>query len=358
MSSFSLKSFLLTAVALLPVVFANTELVDENMEALKTKNPVFGDFDFFDTRHPRGGLEGLPAARYTKHEMPWGTVPNFCLEYATQQKDGKPYCENIYALEVYEVEYDDCPGHTIPMCRCPDAPLSIDDLSYDLGKIPIKARQWVTSVTARPSHTGDPEHCDAAAPLRGIWMNGNCKRKENFWFHEVAHILDHAALPRTEPDRWYWSEQAQWRNTVIGAADCVPDNYSLTGWAESFAQFAVLAAYHHNVQDLYEAFPGDELNCLGYPLDLVIELTRNLFAPNQVCDESIHEHDEYSEYVCMGPQARAQGACEDVPDWQGPFYRGNETAVQAALETYQNDVNHVWGSSTKSLNRRRRALRV
>ncbi|KAK4166876.1 hypothetical protein QBC43DRAFT_286263 [Cladorrhinum sp. PSN259] len=354
MASFlSIKSLLVTTVALFSSAFAQSQtgLIDEKLVNLKSKQILFGGLDALDDIPSGGGLRGRPAVPFTKHEVPWGTIPSQCLMWGPitgNSSIGLPgeRCKDIYTMEVYQVEYDDCPGHTFTFCRCADSPMSIDELGDELSKIPFKARQWVTTVSAEAHESQQPNSCTAAAFGTHIWINGNCKGFQRLWFHEFGHVLDRAVLQRTEKGSYWWSDEARWRNTVLGGADCLPSNYSTNTWPDNFAEFVAVAAYHHLVKDVYKTFRANLLECLEFPLDLTIELTRELFAPKgkQVCDEAAHSNLKDLTYVCMGPGARAQGACEDVPDWEGHSAddtEEDEYIPQTALETFQSDMSHV-----------------
>ncbi|KAK3987342.1 hypothetical protein QBC44DRAFT_246203 [Cladorrhinum sp. PSN332] len=270
------------------------------MEALKdeARTERFSGLEFLNTRGLHGGLKGFPPVVSFKHQVPPGKIPKVCLDHAQGKLEGtdEPHC-TVDQLEVFEVEYNDCPGRTIPICRCANAPMTIDGMAEDLSKVPPKAREWVKSLSARPNRSGQ---CSAAAGNDHLFFTGDCSNNLAVYLHEVGHALDCAALRSDDADgKPCWSDKDLWRKAVVEEGTCVPDGYAKNVWGDNFAQFSVMAAYHHRVQDVYQNFAGDGgLECMKNALNLAIEVTKDLLAPHvQTCDEGSGFDDNAKEYV-------------------------------------------------------------
>ncbi|KAK4220474.1 hypothetical protein QBC38DRAFT_505706 [Podospora fimiseda] len=351
MSSFSIKTILFAAATLAPFARADTQWVDADMKKLKDedRHERFKGLQFLGSRGPHGGLNGLPVVQSFKHPVPSGKIPFRCLDFAKEKVEGtnQPHC-NMDQLEVFEVEYTDCPGRSIPICRCKNAPMTIEKIAEEFSKVSPKARQWMKSISARPGGS-----CSASASGDHMFFNGDCGGDGAVYLHEVGHALDCAALKDDNGDgKKCMSDKDLWRQAVIEEDTCVPDNYAKNVWGDNFAQFSVMAAYHHRVQDIYESFAGDGgLECLRNGLNLAIEMTRNIFAREyQTCDEHSGFDDKAKEYVCTTSEARAQGHCDGIPDLPAPGADNAETLVstelfgmsQRDLEIFRGDMAHVW----------------
>ncbi|KAK4170151.1 hypothetical protein QBC43DRAFT_282746 [Cladorrhinum sp. PSN259] len=95
-------------------------------------------------------------------------------------------------LEVFDVNYGDCPGYANVICRCNDSPRSIWDVADDLGRVPVKARQWINHVSAF-----NAPKCSAYSGGNRIAILGNCVGRASVPIHEVAHSLDGWAVHTT-----------------------------------------------------------------------------------------------------------------------------------------------------------------
>ncbi|KAK3985817.1 hypothetical protein QBC44DRAFT_373682 [Cladorrhinum sp. PSN332] len=122
---------------------------DPQLLRLNHKPSFFTGLNVLNTAEPCGGLNGVcvPPGSHFKR-LPWGTIPQFCFENATQALLGdQRYC-SPYDVEVYEVTYNDCADHPVVMCRCHNASVSIHQMLHDFGKVPVKARQYIRSLKA------------------------------------------------------------------------------------------------------------------------------------------------------------------------------------------------------------------
>jgi len=182
-----------------------------------------------------GGLPAIPAPSYTRTRWAWGTVPEACYFEATQNNKCNPY-----DLEVYDVTYNDvslpyltksrclkhtdlcllvffqCTGMPITICRCNNSPMSIDQLTQAVAKLPVKGRQWTSYVS---SFVGNG--CGAHARGMNIAIMGTCQ--QSAFFHELGHVLDLWALGTNGQS--YWSAGPTWPGIVL-MGQCVATYYS------------------------------------------------------------------------------------------------------------------------------------
>jgi hypothetical protein len=127
------------------------------------------------------------------------------------------------------------------VCRCNNAQISIDTLAQKIGRIPVKARQWISHWTAFPA-----TYCNAWYSNGQVTILGDCTA-QSVYFHEVGHGMDQYVAG---PWNNYYSNSQEWKDKVA-AGTCVPDNYAKASWQENYAQVAVMAAYHANVQSIW-----------------------------------------------------------------------------------------------------------
>ncbi|KAK0667904.1 hypothetical protein QBC41DRAFT_227410 [Cercophora samala] len=246
-----------------------------------------------------GGLNDMPRASYTMAQRSWGMLPLPC--YDTAVTNG--YCDP-HDIDVWDVTYGDCEVPKI-FCRCISSPMSIDTLAADFGyKIPVKARQWIDTVSSYPAPEGG---CSAWNGGDHLNFFGDCTDKMSVWFHEVAHSLDCWTTPRPPslPEAFCYSDTpTEWSNIVLNGT-CVPDNYAKADWAESWAQVAVMSAWHANVGNVWNLGIG----CMQAQMSKSIEQLAGLWpwVENATCDRW---WDNDWEEICMGDVARDYGACD------------------------------------------------
>ncbi|KAK4461472.1 hypothetical protein QBC42DRAFT_178485 [Cladorrhinum samala] len=275
---------------------------DATVLRLEKMPAFFSGLNIFNTEEPCGGLNGLcvPRGYYQRHQ--WGKIPVFCVENATKPLVNETtYC-SPYDVEVYNVSYDDCPDHPVTMCRCQNASVSISQMHHDFGKVPVRARQWIRAVKAIPDQSCNGHIC----------INGPCLSSTSVYLHEVGHSLD---VVLGSQGRCV-SDTDEWRDAVLNNDTCVPDGYSEASWHENFAQNTVIAAYHHTVRNIWDAYPGNAstgISCMKGALQKTIDLTREIFVykKGMSCDRTWTGP---VTFVCMGPEARKQGLCEGVED--------------------------------------------
>jgi hypothetical protein len=147
------------------------------------------------------------------------------------------------------------------MCRCTNAQVSIDQLATDFGKIPVKARQWVNYVSAWSDSS-----CSAASGNNRIDIYGDCNNSASVYFHETAHSLDSWATGTNGAQAWSLGQD--WQNRVSWDS-CVSDYYAKASYPESWAQVAVMAAYHAGVQDIWTVTPS--VGCMANQMNKVID---------------------------------------------------------------------------------------
>ncbi|KAK3983901.1 hypothetical protein QBC44DRAFT_390241 [Cladorrhinum sp. PSN332] len=265
------------------------------------------------------GLNTLPVAEYTVTQWGFGTVPQICVDMAADRE-----CD-VHDLEVFEVGYGDCPGYNNVICRCNDSPMSVWDVADDVGyvwptstniikhgkkkdantvlskrRVPVKARQWINHVGSFNA----PE-CSAYSGGNHVVVLGDCVGRESVTIHEVAHSLDGWAIYENNGNQY--SSTEEWQQTIVNDA-CVADNYAKARWSESWAQVAVMAAYHHNVGSIWDL----DVDCMAGQLSKVIEQTEGLlkFVEGETCDR----HWPQEPAVCMGDRARTEGYCDGLDD--------------------------------------------
>lgn len=240
------------------------------------------------------GLNQITAASYTKTKWAWGKVPDNCYNTAVNNN----YC-NPYDIEVYEVKYNDCDISPTVICRCNNANLSIDAMATRIAKLPPKARQWISVFHAFPAAS-----CSAWYQNGQVVFLGACTAQSVF-FHEVGHGMDQYAIG---PWNNYYSASQEWKDKVL-AGSCVPDQYAKSSWQESYAQVAVMAAYHGNVQSIWNLNVGCMSDQMGKVNEQLIDKAR-IFkrVAGDKCDRSWGAPVP----VCMGPAARDAGACSGI----------------------------------------------
>ncbi|KAK3994462.1 hypothetical protein QBC44DRAFT_236125 [Cladorrhinum sp. PSN332] len=238
-----------------------------------------------------GGLNAVVSSSYTRTKWAWGTLPKHCFDTAS----GNGYC-NPYDVEVYDVKYSECNVTTV-FCRCNNSPLSIDQVATNFGRVPVKARQWIRYVSSYPA-----PQCSAWNSGNNMVYLGNCVNRQSVTFHEVAHTLDSWAVGLTGTS---YSNTAPWKN-IVAMGTCVPDSYAKSSWAESWAQVAVMTAYHYNVQSIWNL----QVGCMADQQTKSIDQLNNLYrrVAGQTCDRSWAKDPK----VCMGPAARDSGNCAGV----------------------------------------------
>ncbi|RPA86087.1 hypothetical protein BJ508DRAFT_349708 [Ascobolus immersus RN42] len=245
---------------------------------------------------PNGGLNGLPHSTYTKTKWPWGKLPKHCYDAAVGGK-----CD-VYKVEAYDIQYSDCNLGANVMCRCETAQVTIDQLASDFGKVPVKARQWVSYVSAWPDSS-----CSAGSSNNRIDVYGDCTNSASVYFHEVAHSLDSWATGTNGAQAWSLGQE--WRDRVSWDS-CVSDYYAKASYPESWAQVAVMAAYHAGVKSVWELQPS--MGCMANQMNKVIEQLVNNPIMKRVAGQTCDRRWPDDETVCMGPDAVAAGACNGV----------------------------------------------
>lgn len=184
-----------------------------------------------------------------------------------------------------------CLDHGIPICRCKTADVSVEEIARDFGRVPVRARQYIKTINARPDSS-----CGAAAAADHIYLYGPCGGKTSVYLHEVGHALDCAAGLAKSVQGCVSDSKPNWRDIVLEKDTCIPDEYANNVWGDNFAQYSVMAAYHHTVQDIWGAFPTGEIDCMRYGLEEAIELTRDIFPFNKenTCDRKNWHEGEYA----------------------------------------------------------------
>ncbi|RPA75844.1 hypothetical protein BJ508DRAFT_243029 [Ascobolus immersus RN42] len=242
---------------------------------------------------PNGGLNSIPYSAYTKTKWTWGKLPQHCYNAAMGGR-----C-NVYDVEAYDIQYTDCSEVNV-MCRCSNAQVSIDQLANDFGRVPVKARQWANYVSAWSAPS-----CSAASNDQKIDIYGDCNDQVGVYFHEVAHSLDGPLLAGIgAPHAWSYGQE--WQD-LVALDTCVADNYARASYAESWAQVAVMAAYHANVQDIFTVSPS--VGCIVNQVSKVIEQIVDTPIFRRVAGQTCDRWWPKDPTVCMGPEAEAAGAC-------------------------------------------------
>ncbi|RPA86086.1 hypothetical protein BJ508DRAFT_322231 [Ascobolus immersus RN42] len=247
------------------------------------------------------GLNGLPHSPYTKDKWTWGTLPKFCFDKAKARG-----CD-VYKVEAYNITYSDCNLGPTVMCRCEDAPVGIDDLATDFGKVPVKGRQWVRYVSAWAPSGDQIDPCAADGSDNNIGIYGFCNNKASVYFHEVGHSLDSWAVGNSGSA---WSLGQDWRDR-INLDSCVADGYAKSSYPESWAQAVTMAAYHANVQNIWTLQPT--VSCMANQMNKAIDQVVNSNPlMKRVQGQTCNRIWPAEATVCMGPEAEAAGACAGI----------------------------------------------
>nr|CDP31669.1 Putative protein of unknown function [Podospora anserina S mat+] len=126
-----------------------------------------------------------------------GHVPKPCYDTAVANS----YCDP-HDIDVWDVTYIDnirlnfwkrCKVSKL-FCQCISSPTTIEILATDFGKVPVKARQWIDTVSSYPG----PKAAQPGTAEITLTSFRRLRRKVTLsvWFHEVAHSLDCWTTPR------------------------------------------------------------------------------------------------------------------------------------------------------------------
>ncbi|RPA72895.1 hypothetical protein BJ508DRAFT_314316 [Ascobolus immersus RN42] len=186
-----------------------------------------------------------------RKQRDWGTVPLACYD---QIANGLKAC-NAYDIEVHDIKFEDCETPAI-LCRCNNAKASIDELAEQIGRIPVKARQYVR-YWAGVFDSG----CSGGNAVRNrdysmVTIMGSCGVGQlNIYLHETAHIID--CLLGLGGKIGCYSNTAEWQR-LVQTDSCVTDPYafddvsSTVKYGEEYANVAALVAYHSNVENIWK----------------------------------------------------------------------------------------------------------
>jgi len=146
-------------------------------------------------------------------------VPDKCVQEAA----GLNGC-TVDNIEARQVTYGDCQDTPWILCRCPNATMSMNDLTVRFGYVPPGIRSYVGGLLASNNPT-------ASAGSSGdfIVFNGECVVP--VFIHESGHSLDQGT-----------SQSPGWAEAIANST-CVPDTYAQTNVAEDFAQVTVVSTY-------------------------------------------------------------------------------------------------------------------
>ncbi|KAK4182840.1 hypothetical protein QBC35DRAFT_467782 [Podospora australis] len=303
MAPLTTRSLLLGAFSLLTLLNSPCHAADDT-SALKRKllwiSTGLGELN----TGPNGGLNGMPSSRIESiTRKPWGRAPETCVGTAIEadkNNGGKKRCEEE-DLQIWGVKYADC-GIEAVMCVCKTAQVSIHEVAYEFGKVPVRARQWVRHIAVMPDTS-----CHAWAWMGGeennIVILGPCHNSTSLYLHEVGHCLD-AAGGRMKGS---YSQTAGYQNVVNGDG-CISDRYAHNSWADNFAQVAVMATYHRNVRSIWTH--EIDAGCMQGAINNVVGLLGTAIQHGGVCEGGLPVDND----VCVGKKARAQGLCEGIPD--------------------------------------------
>lgn len=138
-----------------------------------------------DVLYPDPGLSVLndafiaaigPGAARTVSPFTEGQLPRNCAEQASTR------CGTA-AMEAFSVSFSDC-DMSWAVCRCPDAPVSLDQLLDSFGRLPPNLRAHVRTVIALPDTSNS-----AYSNANDIVLLGDVPAF-SVMLHEAAHTLD------------------------------------------------------------------------------------------------------------------------------------------------------------------------
>lgn len=108
----------------------------------------------------------------------------------------------------------------------------------------------------------------------------------------------------------YYSASQEWKDKVL-AGTCVPDQYAKSSWQESYAQVAVMAAYHGNVQSIWNLNVGCMADQMGKVIEQLVDTPGNPIFKRVTGDKCVRSWGAPVP-VCMGPAASDAGACTGI----------------------------------------------
>ncbi|ROT34639.1 hypothetical protein SODALDRAFT_321324 [Sodiomyces alkalinus F11] len=241
-----------------------------------------------NTRPRSIGLNNMQGVPFGFTQWAFGTVPQVCYNAAVD--DG--YC-NVYDLEVYDVEYDDC---AVPwtFCRCSDSPLSIEAFAGRVGRLPVAARQYArffSSYGGNSSAFSFRNDITFFGPIEG----------QSVYIHELSHNLDRLYSP---PDSLTSFSGTDEYANAVAADSCSPDDYAKTSYAEHYAQTSVMIAYDVTVGPIDSV---RNTSCMANAFNAARKHLAPIWQFNEVgtCTSRLSEDD--SPRVCMGPEAPCPG---------------------------------------------------
>ena len=181
-----------------------------------------------------GLLANFPAS--SSHYNVWGPgwIPQDCKDITSKAN------LNPADISTYNVQYDDCNTAWV-VCFHKDYPTTIDSVVDLLGRVPVRARQFVRHVVALPDTSGHAFNSDGNLAMFNIGADGL-----SVYIHETGHSLDlHGAYSRGE-----LSTSQNWADNYNQDPN-VPDGYSQSNTVEDVAQNTVVAAYNVQVPGGY-----------------------------------------------------------------------------------------------------------
>ncbi|KAL4962424.1 uncharacterized protein BDV14DRAFT_202759 [Aspergillus stella-maris] len=279
-SLFSLGAFSLLAASFLPGAHAQLN---------KTIMDPAVPFDQMDTHL----YANLPPTAATWEEWEYGWLPARCHDVAEAEGHSPE------DMTVYNVTYSDCDRPWI-MCRHKDAPMSLDNLIDNFGRLPVRMRNLVRTQLAFPERSEGSLLAYTYTDLGDIVYTGDMYAYIRFWIHEVGHIRD----AQVDPSAGDYSATTEWLDEYNKDA-FICDAYAQTNAAENFAQEVVVAEYDSIV-------PGGIASLVPNHQDIIHQYTAietlmgDELYQGGVC-ERLFEDDRL---VCVGPDAGCVSARE------------------------------------------------
>ncbi|KAL1868222.1 hypothetical protein VTK73DRAFT_3784 [Phialemonium thermophilum] len=216
------KSVLLSVTAL----FASVGLAQDKPP---TKPVISPALDYFNTMEAKL-VANMPLQSFTSDDWGAGWIPQDCFDQA------KVLGKNPADMLVFNVHYSDCPEPWI-MCLHKDV-ASHKSLMIDrFGRVPLQMREYIRHISHYPGALNGA----AAATNSGdnIAVGGDSMQMA-ILAHEISHSLDSHALQQYASGQF--SLSSIWRDNY-NQDSRVPTDYSLTAWAEDFAETGVVGIF-------------------------------------------------------------------------------------------------------------------
>ncbi|KAK5994164.1 Conidiation-specific protein 13 [Cladobotryum mycophilum] len=229
-----------------------------------------------------GLFQNLPARGSTKSQWQYGLIPDRCRDVANAEK------HTPYEVEVYSVQYDDCPDAWV-FCRHKDATPSIDQMIEVFGRLPVRIRDYVRTTIAMPG----PRSAYTYSDLGDNIYFGDFQNYPTLFVHEIGHTMDNNVYHKGSD----FSASQQWLN-AYNQDSAISDDYARTNQAENVAQETVIALFNTIVPGGIRSVEPNAA-AISHQYTALQNVLGDILHPGGQCQNRFQN----AGVVCMGPDA-------------------------------------------------------